>query len=46
MIQSLHLPVAKVAFFDTYKEIGVATEIIGLTEAGVEFIKQLKDGAI
>ena len=40
--QSLTLPVAKVAYFDTYKEIGVMTEIIGLTEAGVAFLKQLK----
>ena len=45
IIQSLTLPVARVAYFDTYKEIGVVTELIGLTEAGVEFMNQLKNGA-
>lgn len=44
VIQSLRLPVATVAFFDTSAEIGVATEIIGVTEAGVEFVGQLKNG--
>ncbi|GEO05182.1 hypothetical protein AAE02nite_28460 [Adhaeribacter aerolatus] len=46
VIQGLTLPVAKVAYFDTYKEIGVATEIIGVTNAGVEFVRQLKDGVV
>jgi len=46
VITSLHLPVAKVVFFDTYKELGVVTEIIGVTEAGVEFVQQLKSGTI
>ena len=46
LITSLRLPVASVAFFDTSKEIGVVTEIIGLTESGVEFIKELKSGAM
>ncbi|MEJ7685372.1 MAG: VOC family protein [Segetibacter sp.] len=41
-ILNLTLPVASVAFFDTTNEIGVFTEIIGLTEAGVEFVEQLK----
>jgi catechol 2,3-dioxygenase-like lactoylglutathione lyase family enzyme len=42
VITSLRLPVASVAFFDTTKEIGIVTEIIGLTEAGVEFVQQMK----
>ena len=46
VLTSLTLPVAKVAYFDTYKEVGVATEIIGITEAGIEFIQQLKSGAV
>jgi catechol 2,3-dioxygenase-like lactoylglutathione lyase family enzyme len=46
VITSLNLPVAKVAFFDTSKEIGVVTEIIGLTAAGVEFLQQLKSGVV
>jgi hypothetical protein len=41
-ITSLKLPVASVKFFDTRKEIGVVTEIIGVTEAGVELVKQMK----
>ena len=45
VITSLTLPVASVAFFDTSKDIGVITEIIGLTEAGVEFVQQLKVSA-
>jgi catechol 2,3-dioxygenase-like lactoylglutathione lyase family enzyme len=45
VITSLRLPVASVAYFDTTKEIGVVTEIIGLTEAGTEFIQQLKYGS-
>ena len=44
IVQSLCLPVANVAFFDTRKEMGVMTEIIGLTEAGVGFVQQLKSG--
>ncbi|HEX5154077.1 MAG TPA: VOC family protein [Parafilimonas sp.] len=44
VITSLNLPIAKVAYFDTTKEIGVVTEIIGVTEAGVEFVQQLKNG--
>ena len=46
VISSLRLPVASVAFFDTSKDIGVATEIIGVTEAGVEFVQQLKNGSV
>ncbi len=42
VVQSLNLPVARVAFFDTRKNIGVMTEIIGVTEAGVEFVEELK----
>lgn len=42
VIQSLKLPVANVAFFDTIEKVGVVTEIIGLTAAGVDFLKQLK----
>ena len=42
VITSLRLPVASVVFFDTTKEIGMVTEIIGLTEAGVELIQQMK----
>lgn len=43
-IQRLVLPVAKTAYFDTYDSIGVATEIIGVTEAGNRFLEQLRRG--
>ena len=43
-IQTLVLPVAKVAYFDTYAEIGVATEIIGITASGNPFLEQLNSG--
>ena len=46
VITSLNLPVAKVVFFDTTKEIGVVTEVIGITEAGVEWVQQLKSEAL
>jgi hypothetical protein len=46
LMMRLNLPVAKVAYFDTYKEIGVATEIIGLTEAGVAFVNQMKSAVV
>jgi hypothetical protein len=42
VVQSLILPVARVVYFDTCKEIGVYSELIGLTEAGFAFIRQLK----
>jgi len=45
VVQALTLPVASVAFFDTTAEIGVATEIIGVTAAGREFVAQLQSGA-
>jgi methylmalonyl-CoA/ethylmalonyl-CoA epimerase len=44
VVQSLRLPVARVAFFGTESAIGVATEIIGVTEAGTEFVAQLQRG--
>jgi len=43
VVQSLKLPVAHVAFFDTRKEIGVTTEIIGLTEDGGDLMRQLRN---
>ena len=46
VITTLNMPVARIVFFDTYKEMGVATEIIGITEEGEEFVQKLKDGKI
>ena len=44
VVQTLTLPVATVASFDTTAGIGVATEIIGVTEAGRGFVAQLQSG--
>lgn len=45
-IQCLKLPVARVAFFDTTQDIGLVTEIIGVTEAGIAFVQQLKSANV
>ena len=44
LIQRLRFIPATVGFFDTYAEIGVATEIIGLTDAGRHLLEQIKHG--
>ena len=46
VITSLTMPIAKVAYFDTFKQIGVVTEIIGATDAGFAFVEQLKNAAV
>lgn len=43
VVQSLVLSVARVAYFDTSSEIGIATEIIGITNEGNKFLEQLKN---
>jgi methylmalonyl-CoA/ethylmalonyl-CoA epimerase len=35
-------PIARMAFFDTYKTLGVATEIMGITPEGMTAIQQMK----
>ena len=42
VITTQALPIARVAYLDTSGAIGVATEVIGLTEAGHEWIRKLK----
>ncbi len=42
LIQSLKLPIARVGYFDTRPAIGVVTEIVGSTEEGHEFRRNLK----
>jgi hypothetical protein len=41
VVQTLRLPVARVAYFDTSAELGVLTEIIGVTAAGVDLLSSL-----
>ncbi len=42
VIATFDTPIAKIVFFDTYKEIGVMTEIMGITEEGEEVIEKMK----
>jgi len=43
VISSFDHPVAKIVFFDTTKEIGVMTEIMGITEQGEKAVQQMKN---
>ena len=36
-------PIAKIVFFDTRKEIGIMTEIMGITEEGEKAVQQMKN---
>src|SRR5258705_9027220 len=42
VVSSFDHPIAKIVFFDTYKEIGVMTEIMGITKEGEEQVKKMK----
>jgi len=44
VISSFDTPIAKIVFFDTYKEIGVMTEIMGITEEGEKAVEKMKSG--
>jgi catechol 2,3-dioxygenase-like lactoylglutathione lyase family enzyme len=44
VIATQTLPIGRVAYCDTDAAIGVATEIIGLTEGGHNWIRKLKRG--
>ena len=43
VISSFKTPIAKIVFFDTYNEIGVMTEIIGITKEGEEQVQKMKN---
>ena len=43
VISSFDHPIAKIVFFDTTKEIGIMTEIMGITEEGEKAVQQMKD---
>lgn len=43
-IQSFRLPIARVGYFDTRPAVGVVTEIVGASEAGHQFLRDLKSG--
>lgn len=42
VISSFDTPIAKIVFFDTRKEIGVFTEIMGITEEGETAVQKMK----
>jgi methylmalonyl-CoA/ethylmalonyl-CoA epimerase len=43
VISSFNHPIAKIVFFDTCSEIGVMTEIMGITEEGESSVQQMKN---
>ncbi|MBT1697093.1 VOC family protein [Fulvivirgaceae bacterium PWU4] len=42
MISEVDHPIARMAFFDTYKTLGVVTEIMGITPEGWKIIEQMQ----
>ena len=42
IIRAVDHPIARMAFFDTYKTLGVATEIMGITKEGEKAVEQMK----
>lgn len=43
VISEVDHPIARMAFFDTYQTLGVATEIMGITPEGWGIIKQMEE---
>jgi methylmalonyl-CoA/ethylmalonyl-CoA epimerase len=44
VVSSFDTPIAKIVFFDTRKEIGVFTEIMGITKDGEKAVEEMKIG--
>jgi glyoxalase/bleomycin resistance protein/dioxygenase superfamily protein len=44
IVTSVNHPIAKIVFFDTSKDIGVFTEIMGITEEGEKAVQEMKSG--
>lgn len=44
LLQGARADIARVGYFDTRRDIGVATELVGVTDAGKEFFRNLKAG--
>jgi hypothetical protein len=42
VVSSFDTPIAKIVFFDTRKEIGVFTEIMGITKEGEKAVQKMK----
>jgi len=43
VISSFNTPIAIIVFFDTSKEMGVLTEIMGITEEGEKAVQKMKN---
>jgi hypothetical protein len=46
VITSVNHPIARIVFFDTTKDIGVFTEVMGITEEGEKAVQKMKNGTI
>lgn len=44
IVSSFDTPIAKIVFFDTREEIGVFTEIMGITKEGEKAVQEMKIG--
>jgi methylmalonyl-CoA/ethylmalonyl-CoA epimerase len=44
VVSSFDTPIAKIIFFDTREEIGIFTEIMGITKNGEKAIQEMKIG--
>jgi hypothetical protein len=44
IITSVNHPIARIVFFDTSKDTGVFTEIMGITEEGEKAVQMMKSG--
>ena len=44
VITSVNHPIANIVFFDTSKDIGVFTEVMGITEEGEKAVQKMKGG--
>jgi methylmalonyl-CoA/ethylmalonyl-CoA epimerase len=44
VVTSVNHPIAQIVFFDTRNEIGVFTEVMGMTDAGEKAVQKMKSG--
>jgi hypothetical protein len=44
VITSVNHPIARIVFFDTTKDLGVFTEVMGITEEGKKAVQKMKNG--
>jgi hypothetical protein len=45
VIATFNTPIAKIVYLDTFKDIGVITEIMGITEEGEKAVQKMKRGS-